>query len=115
MFPAAQIVPESSPAGRIWNPEKKPTGIAKSSTPMPVAPCSCQMFTTLTFLTGTKKVPQQIVEPTAGSMPSGFKAAPLDGTPYNSLSGSPAVAGTGLQTRVSARGTRQQAAFFTAA
>ncbi len=42
-------------------------------TPIPVDPFSCQMLTTLTFLTGTKKVPQQIAEPIAEVNPDEFK------------------------------------------
>ena len=77
MFPIVQIVPLSKPLGKISNPHKKPTGIANSITPIPVAPCSCQIFPTLTFFTGTKKVPQLKAEAIADANPKEFKVVPL--------------------------------------
>jgi len=73
MFPAVHIAPLRRPLGKISNPQKKLIGIAKRITPIPVDPCSCQMFATLTFLTGAKKVPQQTAEPMDDANPNGFK------------------------------------------
>ncbi len=86
MFPTVQITPLRRPLGKIPNPQKKPTGIAKRRTPIPVDPWSCQMFTTLTFLTGTKKVPQQTAEPIDDANPNGFKDGLTVGWYYNSVS-----------------------------
>ena len=73
----AQITPLSKPLGKISNPHKKPTGIANRITPIPVAPCSCQMLSTLTFFTGTKNVPQLKAETMADANPNEFKVVPL--------------------------------------
>ena len=77
IFPVVHIAPLIRPLGKISNPQKKPIGIAKSKTPIPVDPWSCKMFATLTFLTGTKKVPQQIAEPIAETNPDEFKVDSL--------------------------------------
>ena len=66
------MTPLKSPLGTIPNPQKKPIGIAKRRTPIPVDPWSCQMFATFTFLTGTKKVPQQTADPIDDINPNGF-------------------------------------------
>jgi len=70
---AVHIAPLRRPLGKISNPQKNAIGIAKRRTPIPVDPCNCQMLATLTFLTGTKKVPQQIAEPIAEVNPDAFK------------------------------------------
>jgi len=38
MFPTVHITPLKSPLGTIPNPQKKPIGIAKRRTPIPVDP-----------------------------------------------------------------------------